>query len=200
MIDAESPLWAVFYFYPSEKTMRLRLQAFLIGILLSFSTKAQDVVTTKIISIEPFMKLSYGAFFKSLVLSSPHCSMEHLSDFPFEWGYQYEIKVQETILENPPMDGSSLTYKLLKVVSKEPTDSNYTFKLTLESDFYLGPGEQKSTFTLINDSTYRYFDKVDLIIPENLRESFQQVLLPASSAQGEFRVIDLHTIELIMLQ
>jgi hypothetical protein len=180
--------------------MHLRLQALLIAILLSFSTKAQDVVTTKIISIEPYMKLSYGAFFKSLVLSSPDCSIEHLSDFPFEWGYLYDIKVQETILENPPMDGSSLSYKLLKVVSKKQVASDYTFLLKLESDIYLGPGEQESTFTVINDSTYRYFDRVELIIPENMRESFQQVLLPASSAQGEFRVIDSSTLELIKLQ
>jgi hypothetical protein len=53
---------------------------------------------------------------------------------------------------------------------------------------------------VINDSTYRYFDRVELIIPENMRESFQQVLLPASSAQGEFRVIDSSTLELIKLQ
>ncbi|MDP4685636.1 MAG: DUF4377 domain-containing protein [Salibacteraceae bacterium] len=169
-------------------------------LLTSFSALAQDVTTKKTIHIEPYLALSYDAFFKSLVLKSPDCSLEHLADFPFEWGYRYELKVQETILENPPMDGSSLTYKLLKVVSKEPTDSDFTFKLRLESDTYLGPGEQESTFAVINDSTYRYFDTVDLIIPENMRESFQKVLLPASSAQGEFRVIDSSTLELIMLQ
>lgn len=169
-------------------------------LLTGFSVFAQDVSTQRTVLIEPFLKLSYGAFFKSLVLSSPDCSIEHLSDFLFEWGYRYELKVQETILENPPMDGSSLTYKLLKVVSKEPTDSDYTFLLSLESDIYLGPGEQECSFTVINDSTYRYFDRVDLIIPKNMRESFQQVLLPASSAQGEFRVIDSSTLELIRLQ
>lgn len=167
--------------------------------LTGFSVFAQDVSSQKTVRIEPFLTLSYGAFFKTLVLESPDCSIEHLSDFTFEWGYRYELKVREIVLEYLPMDGSNVAYELLKVVSKERVASDYTFKLMLENDQYLGPGEQLSSFTLINDSTYRYFDKVDLVIPKDLQVSFQKVILPASSLQGEFEIMDEQTIRLLKL-
>lgn len=39
--------------------------------------------------------------------------------FNYEPGYIYNIIVKKTPLENPPMDGSSIVYELVRIVSKE---------------------------------------------------------------------------------
>ena len=43
----------------------------------------------------------------------------------FEWeaGYEYELSVRVTEVEDPPADGSSLRYELIKIISKSPVDS-----------------------------------------------------------------------------
>jgi len=42
-----------------------------------------------------------------------------IAGFEFEPGYEYELLVREVKVENPPADGSSLRWELIKVVSKE---------------------------------------------------------------------------------
>ncbi|WP_438710650.1 DUF4377 domain-containing protein [Aquimarina muelleri] len=42
-----------------------------------------------------------------------------IEGFEYEEGYVYEIEVTVTKIENPPADGSSLKYTLVKIVSKE---------------------------------------------------------------------------------
>ena len=41
-----------------------------------------------------------------------------IDGFTFEPGYEYELRVQETEVENPPVDASSLTVTLVELVSK----------------------------------------------------------------------------------
>lgn len=43
----------------------------------------------------------------------------NIEGFEYEKGYQYQIKVAVSKVENPPMDASSLNYKLIEVLSKE---------------------------------------------------------------------------------
>ncbi len=42
-----------------------------------------------------------------------------IEGFSYEEGYFYELEVAVTRIENPPADGSSLQYSLLKILSKE---------------------------------------------------------------------------------
>ena len=42
-----------------------------------------------------------------------------IKGFDYEEGYIYTLEVKEEKTENPPMDGSSINYTLIKVVSKE---------------------------------------------------------------------------------
>ncbi|TGN29187.1 DUF4377 domain-containing protein [Empedobacter tilapiae] len=42
-----------------------------------------------------------------------------IDGFTHEPGYEYEIVVSKSKIENPPADASSLKYKLIKVVSKK---------------------------------------------------------------------------------
>ncbi|MCO6450613.1 MAG: META domain-containing protein [Caldilineales bacterium] len=46
-----------------------------------------------------------------------------IQGFDFEEGYEYELLVQVTPVENPPADSSSLSYELVNIVSKNPAGS-----------------------------------------------------------------------------
>lgn len=46
-----------------------------------------------------------------------------IEGFTFVEGFEYELKVQVTPVENPPADGSSLSYTLVEEVSKTPADA-----------------------------------------------------------------------------
>ncbi|HSI71386.1 MAG TPA: DUF4377 domain-containing protein [Gillisia sp.] len=44
---------------------------------------------------------------------------DSISGFDYEPGYIYHIKVQKKKVKNPPADGSSISYRLVRIVSKE---------------------------------------------------------------------------------
>ncbi len=46
-----------------------------------------------------------------------------IEGFDYEEGYAYELEIEVSQLENPPADGSSLHYSLVKVISKEKEES-----------------------------------------------------------------------------
>jgi heat shock protein HslJ len=46
-----------------------------------------------------------------------------IEGFTYEPGYNYELKVMVTDVENPPADGSALKYSLIEEVSKTPADA-----------------------------------------------------------------------------
>jgi len=48
---------------------------------------------------------------------------ETIKGFEFEPGYQYELKVNVTEVDNPPADKSSLNYELVNIISKIQTSS-----------------------------------------------------------------------------
>mgnify|MGYP001137860124 FL=1 len=37
-------------------------------------------------------------------------------DFEYKKGYKYQLKVEKTILANPPMDGPKIKYRLIEVL------------------------------------------------------------------------------------
>lgn len=45
--------------------------------------------------------------------------VDSIDGFTYESGYIYELLVKKTPIENPPMDGSSIRYELVKVISKK---------------------------------------------------------------------------------
>ena len=51
---------------------------------------------------------SIGAFF-----------YDEIAGFQYEEGYVYTLKVRVVYVENPPADGSSGSYALVEIVSKE---------------------------------------------------------------------------------
>ena len=62
-----------------------------------------------------------------LVRDSPDDEYEffysQINGFDYEPGYEYELLVQKTPVENPPADASSIEWTLIEVVSKTPVTS-----------------------------------------------------------------------------
>ncbi|MCO5230320.1 MAG: DUF4377 domain-containing protein [Chitinophagales bacterium] len=42
-----------------------------------------------------------------------------IDGFTYEKGFEYKLLIQEEKIENPPADGSSIRYKLIKVIGKK---------------------------------------------------------------------------------
>jgi len=55
---------------------------------------------------------------KCLIINGER-SYNSINGFEYEEGYSYILEVNITRVENPPADGSSLRYDLIKVISKE---------------------------------------------------------------------------------
>jgi heat shock protein HslJ len=49
-----------------------------------------------------------------------------IAGFNYEPGYEYELRVAETTVENPPADGSSIQWTLVEEVSKTPVSADAT--------------------------------------------------------------------------
>jgi len=176
----------------------MKITLTLLLVLLIGTGIAQDKSKTMTIKVEPYLALSYGAFFKNLELKSPDCGVEYIDGFEFEWGYEYSLKVKETTLANPPEDGSSKQYKLLKVISKKKVSADYTFKMSLERDIYLGPGDQKPTLVKDGDNNYRYFGKINITYDDKFQAKFDQLMdSDTMRLKGTFKFSKDGTIELV---
>lgn len=151
------------------------------------------------IHVEPYMRLSYGAFYKSLTIKSDNSAVDYIQGFNFEWGYAYKLKIEETKLKAPPEDGSDTNHKLIKVLSKTRVADTTQFSLSLQRNVYLGPGEQESSFNKLNDSTYRYFDKIDMIVPDYLKNDFNKIIENGIDRKGIFVFTNDRRIKLIKL-
>lgn len=175
---------------------------FLIIYVLFFSCAlfAQDKSKIIEINILPYKRLTNGAFFKSLVLKSDEEALDYLSNFDFQWGYHYKIKAKRIELANPPADGSSIEYELVKVISKEKANPLDTFQLLLQSLKYLGPPSDDESYEMmkpLSDSTYLYDEQIQLIVPENFQVKFNEALMPEKWIFGKFVFADDNKIRLV---
>ena len=158
---------------------------------------AQDVSREIETTILPYKKVTNGAFYQVITLSSPDCYVEYLEGFDYEWGYEYRVKLKETTLANPPEDGSSIEYKLLEVISKTAIPEDYTFPLLLSRDLYLGHGpDQVSNFKYVNDSTYLYMDEINIQYGKEKESLFDQILTNNKVVKAQFEFIDSKTIRM----
>jgi hypothetical protein len=124
-------------------------------------------------------------------------SMDFIEGFNYEWGYVYELSVKKTQIKNPPADGSSVKYTLVKEISKTKVADSITFNLRIEpgnENFGLVP-----MITKINEETSRYMDVVNFecnryceAIEESLQTGKKSVLVTCKH-------IDPQTIELVDL-
>lgn len=147
-------------------------------VILSFSTFAQNQVSTQTIKIDPYKQVSNSAFFQVLVLSSPdEPGLDYLSGFDFEWGYHYVVKVKKTKLAQPMMDVSDTEYELVEVISKEKASHDYCFSLYLNRDLYLGPsGDNELTIKKVDVNTYRLMNEVNFTVLPDQQPILDRIL------------------------
>lgn len=178
-----------------------KISLVLLVLICTFGLYSQSVVN-KTITIKPSLSFQYYEHFKRLTLDSPDAPIEYLDGFNFEWGFNYKISVQETKLNTPLSDGSQFNYKLNRVISKTKVQDSTEFKLFLDPTRYyhvVDSSEQSMSVTLkqINDSTYTYFDKVEIEVPNHLKMIFSQFVEGTGSKFGNFVFINEKRIRLV---
>jgi hypothetical protein len=139
--------------------------------------------------------------FKRLTLSSP---VEYLGGFNFEWGYTYRVNVKETKLRFSLLDGKQYDYVLNHVVSKTKVHDSTQFKLLIDPSrcYHLVDSSEQlvnNTLKLINNSTYNYFDKVEIEVPDSLKIIFNQIVEGKTLRLGYFIFINEKRIRLVHL-
>ncbi len=165
-----------------------KFSTFVYFLLLALIVSAQDKSKIIDINVLPYKSVTNQAFFKSLVLMSDESSLEFIDNFSFEWGYYYKLKVKKTELASPPMDGSSVEYDLVKVVSKRKASQTDTFELLLTAYKYLGPPEagDERMLKATSDSTYLYDGEIEIIIPNEYLAKFRDAFIPDKRLIGKF--------------
>jgi hypothetical protein len=134
-----------------------------------------------VVEVAPHMQLQYGAFFKQLKIDCSDARVDEIAGFDFEWGYQYRLEIDLLRLKVPPADAGMYEAKLRKLLAREPVSADYSFALWIERDALLGPGEQQPALTQLTDSTYRYLDAVDILVPADLRPAFESAVVEERS-------------------
>lgn len=179
-------------------------QTLLMITLLLSSLGFSKQVTTKSITIHPYLSFQNYEHFKRLTLSSPDSNVEFISGFNFEWGYTYTLKVQETKLVSTLSDGTSFEYALKKVITKTKEPDSRTFTLLLDANRYYyqvdaDEEEMNKTFHAINDSTFSYFDKVEIEVASSVKDTFKTILEGKTKKIGTFLFVNEKRIRLVKL-
>ena len=95
--------------------------------LMCLACKSQKNMVTYTIASNT--TIGYGVVPQTCLLvkegDTEGCSLFYstIEGFNYEPGLEYNVKVEKTAIENPPVDGSSIRYKLIKVISKEKKQS-----------------------------------------------------------------------------
>jgi hypothetical protein len=179
---------------------------FIITALLGIMTISANsqIIQNKTITIDPYLSLQYYEHFKRLTLSSPDSQVEYLEGFEFAWGYTYKISVRETELSNVRSDGTRYSYTLNRIISKEKVPDSTQFGLFLDANRYyhkVDSSEQEMNKTLhqINDSTFLYFEDVEIEVPYFLMEDFKSITSDNTSKVGTFIYVNEKRIRLVKL-
>ncbi len=175
----------------------------ILALVLAFSTSPLLSQTTIIraISIEPNLSFENYEHYKRLILDSPDSPVEFLDGFEFEWGYTYELEVKETKLSSTLSDGTQYEFEFVRIIEKTKMPDSSVFKLYIDPKRYYAvlPGEEIENQTLkqLNDSTYSYFGKVNIVVPKHLLDKFKSIVNKGKDRSGTFKYKDKGTIRLI---
>lgn len=163
-----------------------------------------QTVTTKIITVDPYLSFQNYEHFKRLTLSSPDSPTEYIDNFIFEWGYQYKLSVKEKRLREDLSDGTRYEYSLNHIITKTKVSDSFEFKLYIDPNRYYnlsGVDDENLNNTLkkLSNNTYIYFDKVEIEVPESLKEKFMKIIDGEKPKVGTFTFINEKQIKLIHL-
>ena len=162
-----------------------------------YQDSQSDKVSEFSITIEPYKKLSNGAFFTSLTLVSDNPYVEYVKGFDFECGYRYQLKVKETIYANPPQDVSDRDYELIEVALQ--TLAYQDFEMILINEFYLSEPRGES-ITKLKAGLYRYHDEMEFYLPPVLRADFDRKMKKKAYCKGKFSFQEDGSINLLKLK
>lgn len=154
------------------------------------------------IHMNPYPSFENYEHFKRLVINSQETSCSVIEGFNFEWGYFYKLKIKENEYKSPMSDGEKFSCSLLKVISKVAVSDTFQFRMLLDAHLYyytenkvLDP--ENSNFAVVNDSTFSYFDQIDIIVPKELKQDFSLILSGGIRRLGVFCFVDNKHIKLL---
>jgi hypothetical protein len=161
-------------------------------------------ISTIIVSIDPYLKFQHYEHFKRLTLCSSDTAIEFLKDFEFNWGYNYKISVEKTELAYRLSDGALYSYTIKDIISKTKVADTLQFNLFLDAERYYysvdaNDQEMNKTFKQTSDSTFIYFDKVEIEVPFDLKDEFSLIVNGDITKVGTFIFVDDKRIKLINL-
>ena len=178
------------------KSIILSLILFLTNIVYGQKT------IVKTVTIYPHLSFQNYEHFKRLTLSSSDPNLEHLAGFKFDWGYTYKLRVKQTQLYSMLSDGTKYEYSFDKQISKTKVNDSTEFTLTLDGNIYyyeVDSTEQEASYSLkkINDTTFLYFEEVEIEVPQNLMEEFNLIVAKKRRKVGTFSYVNEKKIRLI---
>lgn len=181
--------------------MRYILTALLLLMTIMIYSQKNNTIT---ISIDPYLTFQNYEHFKRLTLSSSGTPIDFIEDFEFHWGYNYKISVQKTELRPMLSDGTQYSYSVEEIISKTKVADTLQFNLFLDADRYYynadaNDQEMNKTLKPISDSTFTYFDVVEIEIPSDLIGEFNLIVKGRISKVGTFIFVDEKRIKLIKL-
>jgi len=179
-------------------------QLILFLMLLQGTISFGQTITKKNITVEAALSYQSYEHFNRLTLESFDSHAEYIDGFDFDWGYKYVLYVKETKLAETLSDGTQYDYELIKIVSKTKVDDSKIFRLYLDSEIYPTQAENaanggETTLVKLNDSLYRYFEEIEIEVPEELREQFEEVATGNRRCVGHFAFMGDHRIRLLRL-
>ncbi|WP_306639748.1 DUF4377 domain-containing protein [Sanyastnella coralliicola] len=169
---------------------------FSLALLSSFVGLAQE----RIITVAPNLSFENYEHFKRLVLDSPDSEVVFLEGFEYEWGYTYEIRVNERKLPSTLSDGTRFEYEFIEVVSKTKVIEDTRFQLFIDPDRYFEEDADEGmnqTLVHVNDSTYRYFDMVNILVSPKLKAKFDNAYIQGKARLGHFEYVSGDTIRFL---
>jgi hypothetical protein len=156
------------------------------------------------ITINPYLSFQNYEHFKRLILSSPDSDVEYIEGFKFNWGYTYKLSIKRIKMESTLSDGTQFKYSLEKIITKTKEADTSQFTLYLDAKKYyhqVDSTEQEMNKALIpiNDSTFLYFDSIEIEVPTSLIQEFQTIVESKTSKVGTFIYMNEKRIRLIKL-
>jgi Domain of unknown function (DUF4377) len=169
------------------------------SIFNSLNSQSEKIRT---ISVDPYLSFENYEHFKRLVIGSQESSCSSIQGFNFEWGYFYKLKIKETEFDYPRSDGEQFSCSLLEVISKEEVRDTFQFRLFLDANLYYNndpsiPDFNGRLMKVLDDSSYLYFNQIELEIPLDLQEVFNAILEGKINKNGLFNFISTRRIRLI---
>ena len=172
---------------------------FYLFVCISINVNAQKF-EEQVITVEPYLSFQNYEHFTRLVLEANDPQVEFITGFDFEWGFRYTLKVNVETLEPMLSDGTRFEYELLEELAKVQVPDTFEFKLFLGRELYYGEDLEVSNFKALNDSTFLYFEEVEIEVPELYRDKFNKIVDGSSHGKvGRFTGINEKRIRLVRL-